>query len=175
MRSIRKFVGCVKVAAGLGAALVVLGLSVQTATARVVTIPTEQTSTQSVSLSAGCLGALQAIRDAIVNDRQEDAEEFRAPNPSGEAAEDGAESTAFAPLISNLRTACSAEIAAVKAGTPVGTTQPTVPAQCTAAVQAWKSFVKTLWAQRTPPTAAQQAQLRQLGQAVKSACGWAAR
>lgn len=170
MRGIRKFVGGVRVAAGLGVA-VALALSVQTASAHVVGSPAGAPVANTVSPSPDCLAALQAIRDALVADRQEDSDELQNPNPSGEAVEDSAEAGQFAPLISNLRTACATVIAAIKAQASVPATTTTPPSACVSAVQAWKAFARSLWLQRTPPTAAQQVQLRTLTQAVRSACG----
>jgi hypothetical protein len=172
MRVIRKFVACVRVvAAGLGAVLV-LGLSLQTATAHVVA-PAGPPSQEVSSLSPQCLGAVQAIRDALVADRQEDAEEVANPSPSGEVAEDSAELAHFRVLIASVRDACAAQIAAART-TPEPTAQTTLSTQCLAAVQAWKAYAKLLWSQHVMPTVAQLAQLRQLGEAVRAACGWAA-
>jgi hypothetical protein len=167
MLSIRKFVGCIKVAAGLGAAALALGLSAQVATAHVADAATSDVT----SISPGCLAAVQAIRAALVADHQEDADELRNPNPTGEASEDSSEASQLPPLISNLRAACAAQIAAVTTERPPTPIQPSISTQCLAAVQAFKAYVKALWAQHSPPTATQQAQLRQLGQAVRAACG----
>jgi hypothetical protein len=170
MRGIRKFVGCIKVAAGLGT-VVVLGLSMQTASAHVAAAASSGPATDLTSISPDCLAALQAIRDALVADRQEDADELHNPNPSGEAAEDSAEVAQFTPLVSNLRTACATVIAAIKAQTAVPPAT-TTPSACVTAVQAWKAFARSLWLQHTPPTTAEQTELRTLSQAVRSACGW---
>ena len=171
MRRIRKFVGCVRVAAVLGA-VVVLGLSIQPVSAHVAGPTSNATSSDNITLSSDCLAAIQAIRDALVADRQEDADEAANPNPSAEATEDPAEASLFTPLVSNLKTACAAAIAAIKAPTTVTEHPTTAPsAACTSAVQAWKAYARSLWEQHSFPTAAQQAQLHTLGQAVRSACG----
>ena len=87
--NIRKFVG---IAAGFGAA-VALGLSAQTAVAHVGGQPTGAAPTTDLtSLSPACMAALQAIRSAIVADRQEDADE--AQNPAAAGAPLGATSAA---------------------------------------------------------------------------------
>ena len=170
---IRKFVG---MAAGLGAA-VALGLSAQTAVAHVGGQPASAApATNLTSLSPECMAALQALRSAIAGDRQEDADEAQNPAAAtGEASEDSTEAAQFQPLIANLKSGCAAVIATLKpAATTTPVTAPGVSAQCTSAVQAWKAYAKSLWTQGSSPTAAQQATLRQLGQAVRTACGWPA-
>jgi hypothetical protein len=171
--NIRKFVG---IAAGFGAA-VALGLSAQTAVAHVGGQPAGAAPTTDLtSLSPNCLAALQAIRSAIAGDRQEDADEAQNPAAAaGEASEDSTEAAQSQPLIANLKSGCAAEIATLKpATTTTPVTVPSVSGQCTSAVQAWKAFAKSLWSQGGAPTAAQQTTLRQLGQAVRAACGWPA-
>src|SRR5205814_2327565 len=163
-------------AAGFGA-VVALGLSAQTAVAHVGGQPTGAAPTTDLtSLSPACMAALQAIRSAIVADRQEDADEAQNPAAAaGEASEDSTEAAQFQPLIANLKSGCAAEIAALKpAVTTKPVTAPSVSAQCTSAVQAWKAYAKSLWIQGSAPTAAQQTALRQLGLAVRTACGWPA-
>lgn len=173
MGAIRKFVGCVMVSAGLAAALP-LGVSAQTLAAHVAPSPATAPGTTAVSvatLAPDCLAALHAIRDALAADRQEDSDELHNPNPSGEAAEDKAETSQFTRLISNLRSACAAQPDELQTAPPMVSGRPAVSAQCLAAVQAWKAFARSLWAQHSAPTAAQLAQLRQLGQAVRTVCG----
>ena len=167
--NIRKFVG---IAAGFGAA-VALGLSAQTAVAHVGGQPTGAAPTTDLtSLSPACTAALQAIRSAIVADRQEDADEAQNPAAATGASEDSTEAAQFQPLIANLKSGCAAEIATLKpAATTTPVTAPGVSAQCTSAVQAWKAYAKSLWTQGSAPTAAQETTLRQLGQAVRTACG----
>ena len=171
--NIRKFVG---IAAGFGAA-VALGLSAQTAVAHVGGQPAGAAPTTDLtSLSPACTAALQAIRSAIAADRQEDADEAQNPAAAaGEASEDSTEAAQFQPLIANLKSGCAAEIATLKpAATTKPVTAPGASAQCTSAVQAWKAYAKSLWTQGSAPTAAQQTALRQLGLAVRTACGWPA-
>jgi hypothetical protein len=164
--SIRKFVGW---AAALGAA-VTLGLSVHTAGAHVMGSPSAADA-NSVTLSSQCLAALQDLRSAIISDRQRDAEEGAAADP----AEDSAENASIQSLIASLRTACADQIAAFKpSGTIPKPAAPAVTAQCKTAAQAWQAYAKSLWTAGKAPTQAQLAQLRQLGQAVRSACGWEA-
>src|SRR5919109_946583 len=86
MLSIRKFVGCVKVAAGLGAAALGLGLSIQVAGAHVAAAPATQ-AVRVTTLSQPCQDALQAVRDFLVSDRQEDGVELATP-PTSDTDED---------------------------------------------------------------------------------------
>jgi hypothetical protein len=177
MLSIRKFVGCAKVAAGIGAVLV-LAVSPETAAARsmdgvVDTAPSSSTTTNvsQITLSPGCLAALQTLKTAMVNDRQEDADERANPDPAGDAAEDAAEAAQMKALFASVRAACADEIAAIKQKIAAARTA-SHSAACAAAIEAWKSAVRALWAQHTRPTDAQLANLRALGQAAKTACGW---
>lgn len=165
--SIRKFVGRFGMAAGLAAA-VALGLSVQAVGAPV--ISTASTAgTPTVSLSPECLAALQSIRSAWIADRQQDGEEGSAADPS----QDAAERAQIQNLIAAARSACAAEKAAARPSTAATVpVEPAVPAQCKTAAQAWVADARSLWTAGKAPTPAQQAQLRQLGQAVRSACGW---
>ena len=177
MLSIRKFVGCAKVVAGIGAVMV-LALSPQTAAARsmdgaagTLHASSPTTNLPQITLSAGCLAALQTLKTAFVNDRQEDADERTNPNPATDAAEDAAEAAARKALFASVRTACADDIAAIKA--KIAAARTTTPsAACMSAVQAWKAAVKALWEQHTRPTDAQLANVRALGQAARTACGW---
>jgi hypothetical protein len=178
---IRKFVGCVKVAA-LMASVLVIGLSTQTVAAGTAT--TESTGAASPSLhhtsvtlpalSPACAAAIQAIKDAFANDRAEDAAERAQqavdPDPAADQAEDAAERAQFKALFAASHTACTAEIAAIKAR--IQTRTVTASGVCTNAVSALKAEVRALWTQGTRPTAAQWAQLRALKQAAVTACGW---
>jgi hypothetical protein len=172
MLSIRKFVGCAKVVAGFGAVLV-LAVSPETAAARSMDAASASPTTDvtHITLSAGCLFALQTLKTAIVNDRQEDADERANPDPAGDAAGDAAEVAQFKALFSSVRAACADDIAAIKAKIAASRTA-TPSSACTSAIQAWKAAVKALWAQHTRPTDAQLANVRALGQAAKTACGW---
>jgi len=172
MLSIRKFVGCAKVVAGIGAVLA-LALSPGTAAARSMeaTPATPTTNVTHITLSAACLAALQTLKTAIVNDRQEDADERANPDPAGDAAEDAAETAQHKALFTSVRAACADEIAAIKARIAAHR-KAALSAACTSAIQAWKAAVKALWSQPTRPTDAQLANLRALGQAAKTACGW---
>ena len=98
-------------------------------------------------------------------------DEAASPNPSGEAAEDAAERAQLTPLIANIRSACAAQIGATEARTEPPA-QTALSSECVSAMTAWKAFARTLWTQHSIPTAAQLAHLRQLGQAVRTACGW---
>ena len=181
MHSIRKFVGCAKVVAGAGA-LLMLTVSPQTAAARSMdgvpeTVSDTSTATSSttnvtqITLSAGCQAALQTLKTAAVNDRQEDADEAASGEAAGDAAEDAAEVAQFKALVTSIRTACADDIAAIKAKFAAGRTT-TRSAACTSAVQAFKTAARALWEAHTRPTDAQLANLRALGQAAKTACGW---
>jgi hypothetical protein len=171
MLSIRKFVGCVKVAAGLGAAALGLGLSIQVAGAHVAAAPATQ-AVRVTTLSQPCQDALQAVRDFLVSDRQEDGVELATP-PTSDTDEDAGEIATLKSLWTTVKTQCADQIAAIKASTGSGiVNKPSVSSQCTAAVQAWKTYAKSLWTQGSAPTAAQKTQLQQYGQAVRTACGW---
>ena len=178
MLSIRKFVGCAKVVAGIGA-LLMLAVSPETAAARSMdgvpdssasASPTTTDATH-ITLSPACLAALQTLKTAMVNDRQEDADERSNPDPTGDAAEDAAEAAQMKAVFASVRAACADEIAAIKQKVAAARTAPR-SAACTSAVQAFKSAARALWAQHTRPTAAQLANLKSLGQAAKTACGW---
>ena len=177
MHSIRKFVGCAKVVAGAGA-LLMLTVSPQTAAARSMdgvpdTSPatSSTTSVTQITLSAGCLAALQTLKTAAVNDRQDDADETASGDAPGDAAEDAAEVAQFKALVTSVRAACADDIAAIKAKFAAGRTT-TRSAACTSAVQAFKTAARALWEAHTRPTDAQLANLHALGQAAKTACGW---
>jgi hypothetical protein len=177
MLSIRKFVGCARLVAGVGAVLM-LAVSPETAAARSMegvpdTTPSVSATTNvtQITLSPACRAALQTLKTAIVNDRQEDADERANPDPAGDAAEDAAEAAQMKALFASVRAACADEIDAIKQKIAASRTA-TRSAACTAALEAWKSAVQALWAQHTRPTDAQLANLRALGQAAKTACGW---
>jgi hypothetical protein len=120
--------------------------------------------------SAACTAAIQAIKNAVVADRSEDAAErhvAKAEGPDAEVAEDAAdrsedsaELAGFRSLFSAARTAC-APAATV-------TFKPAPSAACTTAVQALKADL----AQGRPTTRAQWQQLASLFQAVRTACGF---
>jgi hypothetical protein len=176
MISIRKFVG---VAAGITVA-VMMALATQTAAAHessgwLADAPavTHETHT-TVALSPECTAAIQAIRTAFANDRTEDvAERAQAslePDSAADQAEDAAEIANFRSLFAAARTACAASIsAAIKSHTAITLTRS---AQCTAAVQALKAELKSIWTQGTRPTSAQWAQVKTLSAAARAACGW---
>lgn len=171
MLSIRKFVGCVKVAAGLGAAALALGLSIQVAAAHVAAAPATQ-PVRVISVSQPCLDALQAARDALVADRQEDGVELNTA-PASETDEDATEVAKLQSLWATVKSQCADQIAAIKASAGSTTvSKPAVSSQCAAAMQTWKAYAKSLWTQGSRPTAAQMAQLQQYGQAARAACGW---
>lgn len=177
MLSIRKFVGCAKVVAGAGA-LLMLAVSPQTAAARSMdgapdASPATSATTNftQITLSAACQAQLQVLKTAAVNDRQEDADEAASGDVAGDEAEDAAELAHFKALLAGVRTACADDIAALKAKFAAGRTT-TPSAACTSAVQAFKTAARALWAAHTRPTDAQLANLRALGQAAKTACGW---
>ena len=178
MLSIRKFVGCFKVAAVLPG-FVVLGLTAQAASAGTVAVDTapaaNETHTIALALSPACTAAIQDIKTAFANDRSEDAAERAQatlePDSAAGQAEDAAELANFKSLFTAAHTACAAEIsAAIKAHTTTAT--PT--AQCTAAAQALKAELKAIWTQGTRPTSAQVGQVRTLSAAARAACGWSA-
>jgi hypothetical protein len=172
MFSIRKFVGCAKVVASIGAVLM-LAVSSETAAARSMDGAPASTPSASpttnvahITLSAGCLAALQTLKTAVVNYRQQAAD----AGDDLDAAAKAAAAAQFKALVASVRSACADEIAAIKAKIAARTTTPS--AACTSAVQALKSAVRAIWAQHTRPTSAQLANLRTLGQAAKTACGW---
>ncbi|HYS98812.1 MAG TPA: hypothetical protein VEM94_10450 [Candidatus Dormibacteraeota bacterium] len=179
MLLIRKFVGCIKVAAAVSGVLV-LGLSTQSASAGSVSLDyaggSPVTNLSNINLpapSAACVASLQAIKTAFANDRSEDAAErvqaSLEPDSAADQTEDATELANFKALFSAARTACAASIAAVvQAHKATGS----VSSQCTAAVQAWKAAVKSLWASHTRPTSTEVAQLRTLGANARAACGW---
>ena len=179
MISIRKFVGCVKVAAGITVAVMV-ALATQTAAAHESTgwladspAVAHETHT-TVAVSAECTAAIQAIKTAFANDRSEDAAERAQaalePDSAADQAEDAAELAGFKALFQAAHTACAASLAAIVAKHAVKPTA--VSSQCTAAMQALKAAVRAVWSQRTRPTSAQLTQLRTLGAAARAACGW---
>jgi len=179
MLVIRKFVGCIKVAAGVSGALM-LGLSTQSASAGSLSLdyaggsPVANLSNINLPApSAACVASIQDIRTAFANDRSEDAAERAQaslePDSAADQAEDATELANFKALFSAARTACAASIAAaVQAHHATGS----VSSQCTAAVQAWKADIKALWASHTRPTSTQLAQLRTLVANARAACGW---
>ena len=177
MLSIRKFVGCLKVAAVL-ASLLVVGLSAQAASARTVAMSPADAApvahgTPTTALSPACRAAVQNIKTAFADDRSEDsAERAQAslePGTAGDQAEDAAEIANLKRLFAAAHTACAGTIAAaIKTHTVTATGTP----QCTAALQALKAEVKAIWTQGTRPTSAQWAQVRTLGAAARAACGW---
>jgi hypothetical protein len=177
MIAIRKFVGYAKVAAGIGAMLV-LAVSPETAAARSMdgapSAPATAASTTFVShlnLSPACTAALDAIKTAFVNDRQEDAEERLNPDATDDPAEDAAEVAHFKALFADAHAACAADIAAIhKPTTSARTFTPS--AACTAALRTFKAYATSLWKQGTRPTDSQVTHLKQLGQAARTACGW---
>jgi cell division septation protein DedD len=181
MIPIRKFVGCIKVAAGI--AFLLMAMSSQAASARetsgwLADSPAAGHETHTtLAVSAGCTAAIQAIKTAFADDRSEDvAERAQAalePDSARDAAGDAAEIANFKTLFAAARIACAASIASVTATHAVK--PAAVGSQCTAAVQALKSAATALWAQHTRPTSAQLTQLRTLGAAARTACGWSGR
>ncbi len=181
MISIRKFVGYAKVAAGIGA-LLMLAVSPETAAARSMEaapdaagVATTSTFITHLNLSSGCTAALDVLKTAFVNDRQEDADERLNPNAASDPAEDAAEIAHFKALFADVRAACAADVAALRK--PATTQTATRAAACTSAVQAFKAYAGSLWRQGTRPTDAQVAHLKQLGLAARAACGgtWSTR
>ena len=176
MIAIRKFVGYAKVMAGIGAALM-LAVSPETAAARsmesapdVAPAATTSTFISHLDLSPACTAALDTLKTAFVNDRQEDADERLNPDAASDPAEDAAEIAHFKALFADVRAACAADVAAIRK--PAATRTLTKSAACTSAVQAFKTYARSLWLQGTRPTAAQVTHLKQLGQAARTACGW---
>ena len=174
--SIRKFVGCTKIAAGFGAVLA-LALTAQSALARdadSVVRPAPAARPTQVTLSPDCTAAISKLKTALQNDRQEDlaerAEAKLNPNLAGDPGEDSAERAALKPFIDAVRSACAGVIAGVT--TKPASTTINVSSACTSAIQAWKTVAKAVWMQGTRPTAAQMAQLQTLGQTARAACGW---
>ncbi len=163
MRSIRKFV----VGAGTAGLLAAgaLLLFAQTGVAATRSLDESPTAAQATP-SAACTAAIQAIKDAVVADRAEDAAERAVAKTEGAAAvddtEDAAERANFIALFKAARSAC-----APAATTPVQHTF-TPSAACTSAVLA----LKAAWAQGRPTTRAQWQQLQSLLQAARTACGW---
>jgi len=177
MISIRKFVGYAKVVAGTGAVLV-LAVSPQTAAARSMEgapdgapAATQSTVISHLNLSPACTASLETLKTAFVNDRQEDADERLNPDAANDPAEDAAEVARFKALFADVRAACAADVAALRK--PTTTTRTlTKSAACTAAIEAFKAYARSLWQQGTRPTDAQAARVKQLGQAARTACGW---
>jgi hypothetical protein len=159
MISIRKFVVDSGLASSIGAAAV-LALTSQAAVAA----PPQITPTQQFTPSQACQDAFQAIRDGVVADRQEDAEEAQS-GTSGDQAEDSSEASHFAALFAAARAACAPAVAAV---VPKPEPAATLSPQCQSAVQA----LKAAWMRGRPTTTAQWTQLQMLAAAVKNACGW---
>ena len=164
MKSIRKFVVGAG-SAGLLAAAALL-LFAQTGVAATRSFDGRPTTSQA-TLTAACTAAIQAIKDAVVADRSEDAAERAVAKTEGtEAAdrpEDAAERANFISLFKAARTAC----APTTVTKPVERTFTPSPA-CTSAIQAVKAF----WAQGRPTTMAQWQQLQSLVQAARAACGF---
>jgi hypothetical protein len=176
MISIRKFVGYGKVLAGAGAMLV-LAASPQTAAARSMEAApdTYSSTTQSavisqLNLSPACTSSLSTLRAAFVNDRQEDADERLNPDAVHDPAEDAAEVAQFKALFAAVRAACAADIATIRNAVTAKTV--TRSAACTTAIEAFKTYARSLWQQGSRPTAAQVTHLKQLGQAARTACGF---
>ena len=177
MISIRKFVGYAKVVAVVGA-LLTLAVSTETAAARSMEgapassgVAATSTFISHLNLSPACTAALDTLKTAFVNDRQEDAEERLNPDAANDPAEDAAEIANFKSLFANVRSACAADIAALRKPTTTARTF-TKSAACTAAIESFKAYARSLWQQGTRPTDAQVAHLKQLGQAARTACGW---
>ena len=162
MNLIRKFVVG---AAGAGIATAALLMSPATGTAQTRTFDDHFGSPQAPS--AACTAAIQAIRDAVVVDRTEDAAERAVANTEGadpaDRTEDAAERAHFISLFKAARTAC----APANPGAAIAHSFAPSPA-CTAAVQA----LKAAWAQGRPATLAQWQHLQSLFMAVRSACGF---
>jgi hypothetical protein len=176
MISIRKFVGYAKVMAVAGA-LLMLAVFTETAAARSMeaapdgaAAATTSTFISHLNLSPACTAALDTLKTAFVNDRQEDADERLNPDTASDPAEDAAEVAHFKALFATVRAACAADVAALRK--PTATRTVTKSAACTSAVQAFKTYAGSLWRQGTRPTEAQVAHLKQLGQAARTACGW---
>lgn len=175
MLSIRKFVGFTKVAAGLGAALV-LALSTQSAIAQDAD-STVRTSAMQARLSPGCVAAIQSLKTTLINDRQEKALERAEaklnPDLAADQAEDAIEREAVTAQFGAVRDACAPEIVNITTvPTPPSVSPPSTSSDaCTSALQAWKAVAKAILAQGTRPTPAQMAQLQSLLQATKAACG----
>ena len=127
----------------------------------------DRPATSQGTLSPACTSAIQAINDAVVADRSEDAAERAVAKTEGADAadqtEDAAERAKFISLFKVARTAC----APATVTRPVERTFTPTPA-CTSAIQAVKAF----WAQGRPTTMAQWQQLQSLVQAAHAACGF---
>jgi hypothetical protein len=115
--------------------------------------------------SAACTAAIQAIKNAVVADRAEDAAERHLAkseglDPAADKAEDATEHANFKSLFAAARTACAP-------AAPPAVTLTRSPA-CTAAIQAFKAAL----AQGRPTTRAQWQQLQTLFGDVRTACGF---
>ena len=115
--------------------------------------------------SAACTAAIQAIKDAVVADRAEDAAERHLAktgglDPAADQTEDATEHAHFKALFTAARGACVA-------AAPVSFNTTRSPA-CTAAIQAFKAAL----AQGRPTTKAQWQQLQTLFGNVRTACGF---
>jgi hypothetical protein len=162
MFGIRKFV----VGAGTAGLLAAAALLAFAQTGVAATRSFDEAPTTSLpTVSAACTAAIQAIKDAVVADRAEDAAERTVAKTQGfdavaDQAEDAAERANFIALFKAARTACA----------PTGTTPAvhtfTRSPACTAAIQA----LKAAWAQGRPMTRAEWMQLATLAQAVRAAC-----
>jgi hypothetical protein len=169
MISIRKFVGYLGAAGGIGAALA-LAMSSQTGLAA---SPADRVSDQPAvaqfTPSAACSAAIAAIKSAVIADASEDGSERAVaktnPDAASDQTEDAAEVANFRSLFSAARTACAPAVTSIPSE-PAHTFTPS--AACMAAIQA----LKAAWAQGRAATAAQWQQLQSLAQAVRTACGW---
>ena len=120
----------------------------------------KSTTPTSVTLSAPCSAAINAVKAAHIQDRAEDAQERLAAaqagaNSTADVAEDKSERAAVKALWVAARDACAPQL-----------TTKTAPTAPTAACLAAKEAIKEAWARKDF------AALRSLWTTVKAACGF---